>query len=135
MILREGEMELESFSEKLAFNSFRLLGIVSFLFAFTIILLASGMTGGVVGFFIVLPTYIIMILALILGPGLSLFIWHNQHLNFIKALSLFVALLIFLFQNFAWVLFLIFIAYGIACVSIGTDRYTSFLNRIGWTHE
>jgi hypothetical protein len=128
-------MELQSFSEKLALNFFRLLGIISFLFAFAMILLASGATAGVVGFFMTLPGTIIMILALILGPGLSLFIWHNQHLNFMKALSLFVALLMFLFQNFDWVLFLIFIAYGIACASIGTDRFTSFLNRIGWTHE
>ena len=128
-------MELESFSEKLAFNSFRLLGIVSFLFAFAMILLGTGTTPGEVGFLIILPTTIILILALVLGPGLSLFIWHNPHLNFIKAVSLFVAFLLFLFQNFEWIMLLIFIVYGFACASIGTDRYTRFLNRIGWTHE
>ena len=128
-------MDLKGSSEKLAFDAFKLLGIVSFLFAFAMILLGTGTTPGEVGFLIILPTSIVMVLALLLGPGLSLFIWHNPHLNFIKAVSLFVVFLIFLFQNFDWVMPLIFIVYGFACASIGTDRYTRFLNRIGWTHE
>ena len=132
-------MELKSFSEKLAFNAFRLLGIVSFLFAFAMILLGTGTTPGEVGFLIILPTSIIMVIALLLGPGLSLFIWHNPHLNFIKAVSLFVVFLLFLFPilfpNSDWIMLIILIVYGFACASIGTDRYTRFLNRIGWTRE
>jgi hypothetical protein len=128
-------MELESTGEKIAFYSYKLLGIISFLLSFAIVLLGSGTTPGEVGFLVILPTTIILIPVLILGPGLSLFIWQNQHLNFIKALSLIVVLLMALFQDFAWVLLLLLIAYGVACISIGTERITIFLNLIGWTHE
>jgi hypothetical protein len=128
-------MELESTGEKIAFYSYKLLGIISFLYSFAIVLEGSGTTHGEVGFFVILPTTIISIPVLILGPGLSLFIWQNQHLNFIKALSLILVLLLALFQDFTWVTLLLLIAFGVACISIGTERMTRFLNRIGWTHE
>ena len=128
-------MKLESTCERIAFVSYILLGIISFILSFGIVLLGSGMTPGVVGFTIFLPTTIILIPVLILGPGLSLFISQNQHLNFMKAISLLVVLLVALFQDFAWVVLLVFIAYGVACISIGTEIATKFLNRIGWTHE
>jgi len=128
------KMESESSSEKLAIGAYKVLGIMSFIYAFAMIQLGSGEGFGFV-LLIMIYTSIILILALILGPGLSLFISHNRHLNFIKVLSLVVVILMVLFQDFDWIMILLFIAYGIACISFGTDRYTSFLNRIGWANE
>jgi len=110
--------------EKIAYTSFKILGYISFLGSFAFILERTGTPPGVIGFFIVLPISIILLPILILGPGLSLFIWHDSHLNTMKALSVLLLFTIVVFQNFLWVTSLLFFAYGMACINIGTERFT-----------
>ena len=121
----------KSLSEKIAYIIFKILGYLSLLLAFGGILTAVGTEPGVVGFFIILPITLILTPVLILGAWFSLIIWHDRTLNIIKALTIFIAIALFVFQNFDWVILFLLILYGVACINIGTERLTNFINRVG----
>jgi len=90
----------KSTSEEVAYITFKVLGYLSLFLAFGVILLATGVEPGVVGFMIFLPTTTILVPALILGAWFSLIVWQDRHLNIIKALTLLIAIALFLFQKF-----------------------------------
>ena len=93
-----------------------------------------GTPPGVVGFFIMLPMFFVLIPVIIFGPGLSLFIWRDSQLNIIKTLTLFILVTTFVFQSFDWIILLVTL-YGIACISIDTQIFKNIIKRIGSSHK
>lgn len=114
----------------IAFMSYRILGYVTFLVVFGGVLMETGTPPGVVGFTIILPISFILILALIFGPGLSLFILHDTNLNILKTITIIIFVTAMLFQNYVWFALFMFTIYGLACISIGTQWFNKLIKRL-----
>jgi len=98
---------------------------------FTEIRASNGATDGLagvlgIGIFAVLG--IPLLLSVILGPLLSLFIWHNRHLLTMSALSFILILLLAILGSATWAPLLF--TYGIACTVIGSRRLNTILDYI-----
>lgn len=119
----------------IAYISFMVLGLISLwtsYFVHSEIQAARGRTSGVdgvLGFLVIIPFGIPLLLALILGPGLSMFLWRDYRLMTLTVLS--IALLIALgnLGYKAWPVLLPL--YAAVCMTIGLVWFVKYRRRFG----
>jgi hypothetical protein len=119
----------------IAYISFMVLGLISFwtsYFIYSEIQAAGGQTGGVdgvLGFLVIIPFGIPLLFALILGPGLSVFLWRDFRLMTLTVLT--IALLIALgdlgYKTWPMLLSL----YAAGCMTIGTIWFIRYRRHFG----
>ncbi len=119
----EYEIKPRSFPHKIAYTSFGILGVISFWVSYLTIGAVEGAGGhisglpGVIGFMVIIPLGIPLILAVFFGPFLSLFTgWGDGYLMSMTGLSY--SLLFSLLLASATALSWLFLAYGIVCLVI-----------------
>jgi hypothetical protein len=79
---------------------------------------------GVIGFLVIIPFGIPLLLALILGPGISLFLWRDSRLTGLTALSIGVVIGVLTLREETWIAFLL--PYGGLCMAIGLIWFTKY---------
>lgn len=108
------------YPESLAYTSFRLLGLISFWASY----LFWGITNvpdGIIGFGIILPFGIPILILTILGPALSLFLWRCRNLMILTSLSVLLVILMSVLSYATWSAILII--YGATCIIISSKRF------------
>jgi hypothetical protein len=121
--ISENEIKPRSFPHKTAYLAFIVLGLISLWVSYLTFGAVEGVGGhipglpGVIGFLVIIPLGIPLILAVFFGPFLSLFTgWGDGYLMSMTGLSylLFFSLLLASATALSW----LFLAYGIACLVI-----------------
>lgn len=77
---------------------------------------------GVIGFLVIIPFGIPLLLALILGPGISLFLWRDYRLVALTALTIGVVIALNILREEKW--FALLIPYGAICTAMGIMWFT-----------
>jgi len=125
----KNQTKQEDKAKRVVYISFRVLGLISLWVSF--ILFGGGDTsglGGVIGFLVILPLGIPLLLAIPLGPGLSLIVGRNDRcLMSMTGLTILLAILLSVVGAIA--LSPLFFAYGIACMTIGAKWITKMNER------
>lgn len=117
----------------IAYISFVVLGLISFwtsYFVYSEIRAAGGGTGGVdgvLGFLVIIPFGIPLLLALILGPGISLLLWHDYRLLALTVLSLGLVIALSSLGYETWPMLLS--PYGAVCVTISLAWFLKYRRR------
>jgi hypothetical protein len=118
-----------------AYISFIVLGLICFwtsYFVYMEIRAAGGSTGGVdgvLGFLVILPFGIPLLLALILGPGLSVFLWRDYRLMTLTVLSIASVLALGNLGYKTWPILLPL--YAAVCITIGLMWFIKYRSRLG----
>jgi hypothetical protein len=119
----------------IAYISFMVMGLISLLTSYFVhseIQAAGGNTGGVggvLGFLVIIPFGIPLLLALILGPGLSMFLWRDYRLMTLTVLT--IALLIALpYLGFKAMPMLLSL-YAAVCMTISLVWFIKYRRRFG----
>jgi len=119
----------------IAYVSFMVLGLISFwtsYFIYSEIQAARGETGGVngvLGFLVIIPFGIPLLFALILGPGLSVFLWRDYRLMTLTMLSIALVIALGNLGYETWVALLV--PYGVVCTAISFIWFTKYRRRFG----
>ena len=123
-VSKKEDIQPRSTSQKVAYISFRVIGLIAILSGFLVASEISGSGGatgglaGVLGIGILVPLGIPLFLSIILGPGLSLFVGLNDSC-LMSMTGLTILFLILSVVVGAVALAPLFFAYGIACMAIG----------------
>jgi hypothetical protein len=78
----------------------------------------------VIGFLVLIPFGIPLLLALILGPGISLFLWRDHRLAALTILTIGVVIALNTLREETWLAFLI--PYGAICTAIGIIWFSKY---------
>lgn len=114
----------------IAYVSFMVLGLIALwtsYFVYSEIQAAGGRTGGVdgvLGFLVIIPFGIPLLLALILGPGLSVFLWRDVRLMTLTLLSIGLVIALANLGYKAWPMLLP--PFGAVCVTIGLAWFIKY---------
>lgn len=84
---------------------------------------------GVIGFLVIIPFGIPLLLALILGPGLSVFLWRDYRLMTLTVLSIGVVIALNILREENWLALLI--PYGAICTAMGIIWFTKYRKHFG----
>ncbi len=114
----------------IAYTSYIVLGLISFwtsYFVYSEIQAGGGSTGGVdgvLGFLVIIPFGVPLLLALMLGPGLSVFLWRDYRLIMLTVFSIAV---VFALGNLGYETWVALLApYGAICTAIGFIWFTKY---------
>jgi hypothetical protein len=125
--ISNNEVESINTPHKIAYRSFFILAACSILSALVILLNldASGFVHpATVGFFIVLPLSIPILLAGIFGPVHSLFFgWREGYLMSMTGFSFVLVFSLIIFGSHAVAISLLLLAYGVACITICINKF------------
>jgi hypothetical protein len=78
----------------------------------------------VIGFLVIIPFGIPLLLALVLGPGISLFLWRDYRLGGLTALTIGVVIALNILREGNW--FALLIPYGAICTAMGIIWFTKY---------
>jgi hypothetical protein len=113
-----------------AYIAFIVLGLISLWTAYLVyseIQAAGGSTGGVagvVGFGVLIPFGIPLLLALIVGLSISVFLWRDYRLTSLAAFSIAVAIGVHTLREGTWLTLLL--PYGAICIAAGIIWFTKY---------
>jgi hypothetical protein len=79
---------------------------------------------GVIGFLVLIPFGIPLLLALVLGPAISLYLWRDYRLGALTMLTIGVVIALNTLREVTWFAFLI--PYGAICMAIGITWFTKY---------
>jgi hypothetical protein len=119
----------------IAYISFMVLGLISLwtsYFVHSEIQAAGGGTGGVdgvLGFLVIIPFGIPLLLALILGPGLSVFLWRDYRLMTLTVLSIALVIALSNLGYKTWPMLLSL--YAAVCMTIGLIWFIKYRRQFG----
>jgi len=121
-------------AKRVVYISFRVLGLISLWVSFlTFGAVDTSGLPGVIGFMVILPLGIPLLLAILLGPGLSLIVGRNDRC-LMSMTGLTILLVILSGVVGARALSPLFFAYGIACMTIGAKWITK-MNKRGTSND
>lgn len=119
----------------IAYVSFMVLGLISLwasYFIYSEIQAAGGSTGGVdgvLGFLVIIPFGIPIVLALVIGPGLSLYLWRDYRLLTLTALLVALAIALSSLGYAAWPILLPL--YAAVSIPTGLIWFKKYRSRLG----
>lgn len=105
----------------IAYVSFMILGLISI---WTSYWAYVDPDPGVIGFLVIIPFGIPLLLALVLGPAISLYLWRDHRLGALTMLTIGVVIALDTLREVTWSAFLI--PYGAICMAIGIIWFTKY---------
>jgi hypothetical protein len=118
----------------IAYVAFMVLGFIACWTAFFVLWevgVSGGSTGGVdgvLGFLVLIPFGIPLLIVLVLGPGLSVFLWRDARLMTLTVVSIAVMLALGALGYASWPLLLV--PYGVACIALGVAWFRRYRPRL-----
>ncbi len=111
----------------IAYGSFLFLGLMS-LYTWIILVFVAGPSGGgdtvaaAIGFLVAVPFGIPILLAMLMGPGLSLVLWRDYRLGTLTVLTLIFLILVGILESWG----ILLIVYGAACLTVGVLWFAKY---------